>query len=96
MLCGDTVRHQLYSDFTAEQLALLGEGTIPVHVARLIINESSIWACAAAWLNADRERLTFEQLIRDDTTNPSRGRGNDKILVLPLRGVEALLNPPMS
>ena len=38
MLCGDTVRHQLYSDFTAEQLALLGEGTIPV--ARLIINES--------------------------------------------------------
>ena len=38
MLYDDTVRHQLYSDFTAEQLALLGEGTIPV--ARLIINES--------------------------------------------------------
>ena len=38
MLRGDTFRHQLYSVFTAEQLALLGEGTIPV--ARLIINES--------------------------------------------------------
>ena len=68
MLCGDTARHQLYSDFTAEQLALLGEGTIPV--ARLIINESSILAQLYSCTTGTADTVTVLQYY--DSTIPYR------------------------